>query len=312
MAKIGAAFVLWLFVACPFAAALKLEASSALEVPPRMTAFQEYTLKAPKMIQELDKLKLTTNPTAWRTTKGMKGIPGLDPALDDLLNTLINTLLQPLQDAVKNSLTQLNENVDTLYADFVQRKEQLLAMSESGWDKFVETANGALSQSLDIWGKINFSQITGELKAVGASGEVPAALTGALQVLTGVTQTLADIKVFVNIPALAQSTKDHAQEMESKYIQPYLDELHRSMTVLEANKDTLKTSFGELVTNLDTWLHTIPGHEWVPESVFENVLKMLNEYQVVVDHVADKSYDAAFELATGFETAINHTLEVHA
>jgi hypothetical protein len=305
MAKIGAAFVLWLFVACPFAAALKLEAPPALEVTSSMTALERYTLKTQNMILHLE--KLTANQTA---RANMKGIPGLDPALNDLLNTVINTLLQPVQDAVNNSLTQLNGNVDTLFADFVQRKELLLASSESGWDTFVATLNSTLSESLDTWGQINFRQITGELEAVGASGQVPAALTGALQVLTGVTQTLADIKESVNIPALVQSTSDHSLEMETKAIQPYLDELHRSMTALEANKDTLKTSFGTLVTNLDQWLRTVPGHQWVPDSVFENVHTMLHEYQPVVDHVADTLYDAAFELATGFETAVIHSLKV--
>jgi hypothetical protein len=308
MAKIGAAFVLWLFVACPFAAALKLEAppehlwhDSHVEVSPTLTALERYTVKTQNIILELKKL------TANQTARGnLTQIPGLSGALNGLLDNLIDTLLQPVQDAVNNSLTELNERVDTVFDNFVQRKEQLLASAEHGWDAFVVKLNNTFWDASDIWGTIPFQQITGALNAVGASGQVPEALTDALQVLTDVTQTLADIKEFG--PALLQSSHNEAQEMASRYIQPYLDRLFNLMTVVEAKKDQLKTAFGTLITNLDTWLHSIPGHNFVPESVFENVNTMLQGLQVVVDHVADTSYDAVLELVRGLQSAVNIVL----
>jgi methyl-accepting chemotaxis protein len=295
MAKIGAAFVLGLFVAGPFAAALKLEAEKALEVTSRLTPLEAYTQQTKDIILELEKANQT-----------LRGNLTQLPGLSGLLDNLIDTLLQPVQDAVNNSFTNLNDTVSDLLPLVVQKKEQLLASAHQGWDSFVVKVNSTFWDTEDLWGQIPWQMITSALDNVGASAQVPPAMTDALDVLTAVTQSLADIREFG--PIMLQSTANEAQDIVSQYIQPYLDRLLQLLTVVQLNKEKLKTAFGKLVTNIDNWLHHVPGHQFVPESVFENVNTMLQGLQSVVDNVADTAYSAVDELVTGLQEALDIVL----
>jgi len=293
MAKIGAAFVLGLFVAGPFAAALKLEAETALPDATRLTALEAYTLRTKDTIAKLEKAR--------------GNLTGIPPLLSGLLDNLIDTLLQPVQDAVNNSFTNLNEKVDKLLPLFVEKKKKLLSVAEKGWDKFVVLLKDTIWDSEDLWGKVPWKQVTDALGTVGASGQVPAALTGSLEFLSQVTQTIAEFKEFG--PTLMQSKKNEAMDMASKYLQPYLEKLLNLVTALQSKKEQLKTAFGTLVTNLDKWLHNVPGNSFVPESVYSNVNTMLKGLQVVVDNAADKAYSAVNELVKGLQEALNIVLK---
>jgi hypothetical protein len=296
MAKIGAAFVLGLFVAVPFAAALKLEVEPALEVTSRLTALEAYTLRTKGIIADLEK--------ASQTAKG--NLTGLPPLVSGLLDTLIDTLLQPVQNAVNNSLTTLNEKVDELVPLIVEKMEQLLHTAEEGWDNFIVELNSTIWDTEDLWGRVPWKMITDSLVSLGASAQVPDALTVALDVLTDVTQTIAEFREFG--PTLLQSRANMAQDMASTYIQPYFQKLRNLLPGLQTQTERLKTAFGTLVSNIDTWLHNVPGASWVPESVFENVHTMLQGLQVVVDNVADKAYLAVDELVKGLQAALDIAL----
>jgi hypothetical protein len=296
MAKIGAAFVLGLFVAGPFAAALKLEVEPALEVTTRLTALETYTLRTKGIIAELEK-----------TSKTARGnLTQLPPVVSGLLDTLIDTLLQPVQDAVNNSLTQLNEKVDLLVPLLHQKKEHLLDVARTGWHNFIVELNSTLWDSEHLWGQVPWQMITTSLDSIGASDQVPHALRLSLEVLANVTNTMAEFREFG--PTLLQSRAEMAQDMASTYIQPYFQKLLNLMPTLQSQKENLKTAFGTLVSNIDTWLHQIPGASWVPESVFSNVNTMLQGLQVVVDHVADQAYLSVNELVHGLQAALDIVL----
>jgi hypothetical protein len=303
MAKIGAAFVLGLFVAGPFAAALKLEGQSALEVTSRnSTTILQGLGRYAQRYAQAQKINLKLK-RANLTAKGnLSAIPGLSGLLDNLTDTL----LQPVQDAVNNSLTELNEKVDKLVPLFVQKKEQLLNIANEGWKEFVAKLNSTIWDSEDLWGQVPWKVVTDTLDSVGASSQVPDELTLALEVLTDATKTISEFEEFG--PALLQSKRNEAQEMASNYLQPYLDKLFNLMTVVEVNKEKLKTAFGALITNLDTWIHNVPGHGFIPERVFKNLNTMLQGLQVVVDNVADTAYSAVDEFVKGLQEAVNIVL----
>merc|ERR1711924_192071 len=200
----------------------------------------------------------------------------------------------------------MGEKVDKLLPLFVQKKKQLLAVADKGWDAFVVKMNDTFWDSSDLWGKVPWQLVTDALGTVGASGQVPAPLTLSLEVLQNATPTLADFKQFG--PELLASKADTAQDMASKYLQPYLTKLTNLVVTLKSQKETLKTAFGTLITNIDKWLKNVPGASFVPKSVFANVNTMLKGLQVVVDNVADKSFSAVDELVKGLQEALDKVL----